>query len=266
MRPYYEYIKNAFKERFAYRIEYIVGIVQRFLALFVQLYLWRALLGQSGPVAAGSGTVSVEDMTTYVLVSILINTFIGNTVINDINDRVRGGQISTDLIKPINFQAYVFSRMLGMNLFRFIFQLLPVLAIGFLILDVQVPTLPYLLLFLFSVFNALIIMFLITFCVGILSFWYMSIWQLSLILSNVIQLFAGRWLPLWFFPEALLRISDFLPFRLLYFAPISVYLGKVEFGEAWFLVVQQLIWIVILFSLSRLMWYGAVRKLVIQGG
>lgn len=266
MRKYYEYIKNSFKELMAYRVEYFVGIVQRFLAIFVQLYLWRALIGQAGQVATDYGVVTMTEMTSYILVSILINTLIGNNVINDINERVRSGQISTDLIKPLNFEMYVFCRMIGRSLFSFLFQLLPVLGISLLFLDIEFPSVINLLLFLVSALNAFVIMFLLAFNLGLLSFWYMSMWQVSLILGNVIQLLSGRWLPLWFFPQALLSVSAFLPFKMLYFVPISIYLGQgsiAEFGQ-WILI--QYIWIVILFAVTRLMWHAAIRKLVFQGG
>ena len=54
MRKYWEYIKNSFKENLTYRVLYFTGILQTVLALVVQLYLWRALVGQAGEVTSSS--------------------------------------------------------------------------------------------------------------------------------------------------------------------------------------------------------------------
>jgi len=266
MRKYYEYIKNSFKEYLAYRVEYISGIIQTLLSLAVQLYLWQALMGQSGQVSTDAGIITLKDMITYVLVVALVDTLARSNVIYDINDRVRSGQISTDLVRPMNFIGYMFCRMAGRSLFNFLLQFLPVLVIGVIFLDISYPTVPDLLFFCITVINALLLTFLLTFSLGILSFWYMQIWQVDILLGTAFQLFAGGWIPLWFFPEVLVKISNFLPFRLVYYVPISIYLGKLDTQDCWFAVLQQVVWIVILYGLTRLMWHFAVKKLVIQGG
>ncbi len=266
MRKYYEYVKNSFKESLAYRSEYFIGITQSLLALLVQLYLWRALLEQSGQAATDMGVITLSEMTTYVFMSTVISTLVSSNVIFYINYRVRSGQISMDLIRPMNFKAYVFCRMIGGSFFNFLFQLLPVLLIGLVFLDFEYASIPNLFLFGITTVNAIMIMFLITYSLGLLAFWYMSMWQVDQQLGAFIGLFSGRWIPLWFFPKILVDMSHFLPFRLIYFVPISIYLGKFEIVDCTYLMMQQLIWIVILFGVTRLMWHAAIKKLVIQGG
>lgn len=266
MRKYFEYIRNAFKADLAYRVDYFVSLAFAFVALFIQLYLWRALLGQSGQASTDMGVITLSEMTTYVLVSVVISTLVDSNVISNISGVIRSGQISMDLIKPMNFQAYVFCSMIGHNFFRFLFRLLPVLAVGIVFLSIEAPSLPNLFLFLVTLVNAIAISFLINFCLGLLAFWYMSIWQVEQIFGRSIDIFSGFWIPLWFFPKILVNISNFLPFRLMYFVPISVFLGKVEPVDCMYLLIQQLIWIVVLFGMTRLMWRMAIKKLVVQGG
>jgi len=266
MRKYFEYVKNAFKESLAYRVEYFMGITQSLFLLLVQLYLWRALLGQSEQASTDMGVITLNEMTTYVLMSTIIATLIYSNVILNINDRIRNGQISMDLIKPVNFKTYMFCNMIGRSFFNFLFQLLPVLAIGLIFIGIDYPSMQNLLLFCVTLVNAIIIMFLIQYSLGLLAFWYMSMWQVEMLLWTLIRLFSGQWIPLWFFPKILVNISNFLPFRLMYFVPISIYLGKVELVDSMYLLIQQLIWIVVLFGMTRLMWRAAIKKLVIQGG
>lgn len=208
----------------------------------------------------------MDDMTTYILVSIMISAVLSSNVIETINDRVRDGQISMDLIRPVSFQAYIFCHMLGRNLFNLLFQLMPILLISWIFIGIEFPSLPHFFIFLVSLFNALIIVFLINYCLGLLAFWYMSMWQVNQLLGRFVELFSGRWIPLWFFPAFLLTVSNFLPFSLMYFTPITIYLEKVALADAMILIIRQSGWIVVLFLVSRLMWQAAIRKLVFQGG
>lgn len=266
MRKYFEYIKNAFKESLAYRVEYFLGITQRLFILLVQLYLWRALLGQSEQASTDMGVITLNEMTTYVLISTIISTLVSSNVIENMSDRIRNGQISMDLIKPVNFKTYMFCSMIGRSFFNFLFQLLPILAIGLIFIGIEYPSMQNLLLFCITLINAILISFLISYSLGLLAFWYMSMWQVDALLWTLIRLFSGAWIPLWFFPKILVNMSNFLPFRLMYFVPISIFLGKVELVDCMYLLIQQLIWIVVLFGITRLMWHPAIKKLVIQGG
>jgi ABC-2 type transport system permease protein len=143
---------------------------------------------------------------------------------------------------------------------------LPVLVITVIFLDFQLPSLPNLILFLVMVVNTLVIMFLIVFNLGLLSFWYMAMWQVDIFFGSLMELFSGRFLPLWFFPQILVSISAFMPFRLMYYVPISIYLGMLDISDCWLAILQQLMWIVILLGITALMWRSAIKKLVIQGG
>ncbi len=266
MRKYYEYIKNSFKEQLAYRISFFMGITQKLFGILIQLCVWQALIGQSGITTSSEGVITIEEMTAYVFISSMISTLLNRDIIIDINERVRDGFISVDLIKPMNFTGYMFCRMTGGSLFTLLFQMLPVLAVAVIFIHLKTPALQDMLFFALSLVGAYMIMFFITFILGLLSFWYTSMWQVVALLDTCINLFAGSWIPLWFFPEVFNTISSFLPFRLMYYVPISIYLGKLEYAECWFAVLQQIIWAGILYGITRLVWHAAIKKLVIQGG
>jgi len=266
MKKYLKFIQIAFKDRLAYRVEYFFGVVGFFFLFLAQLFVWRSLLGQSQQAASNSGVVTLKEMTTYVFVVMIVGIFMRNNIIENMSIRIRNGLIAMDLIKPINFKTYLFSDMIGKSFFNFLFQLLPVLALGLIFLRINYPTVPNFLLFCVTVAGSMVIMFLLSFTLGLLAFWYQSMWQLNALLWAFISLFSGMYIPLWFFPKMLVDISNFLPFRLMYFVPISVFMGKVGLVDCVYLLLQQFLWIVGLFILSRLMWRTAIKKLVIQGG
>jgi len=266
MRVYIQYILNSFKECLAYRVEYFLGTINHVLDLLIQVYIWRALLGSTGETSSSVGVITLQEMVTYAVMSVIINTLIGGDVISRIEERVKNGHIATDLIKPMNFRGLMLADMTGYGMFRIIFELLPVLVLGIISFDIKYPGPENLLLFFITLINGIYLSFTITFGIGLSAFWIFNVWHYERLYSDLLRLFAGSWVPLWFFPDFLVRISAFLPFRLIYYLPISIYLGKTNPNESLFLVMQQFLWIIGLYILTRIIWYRATRKLSIQGG
>ncbi|MBW4082729.1 ABC-2 family transporter protein [Paenibacillus sp. S150] len=205
-------------------------------------------------------------MVTYVIISTTISLLIKNEVIKQMERKIRSGEIAMDLIKPMNFKLIFISDTVGNSIFRLSFQLIPLLAVGSIAFGFQMVQLKILPFFLLSLINAAIIYFLITFIIGLLAFWYMAVWHLQRFLSDLIGLLSGSIIPLWFFPDFLQQISVYLPFRLIYFVPLSIYLGKTEINDIVILMLQQWFWIIVLWIGERLVWSKAINKLVIQGG
>ena len=114
--------------------------------------------------------------------------------------------------------------------------------------------------------GAALLQFLLSYILGLVGFWHSSVWQLGAYQWMLTSLFSGAFVPLWFFPDWLLSISNYLPFRLLYFAPIATYLGKLGVAEAAWLIAQQWMWVAGLLALQRIVWLAGIRKVVSQGG
>ena len=264
MKKYLKFIQISFNNGLAYRVEYFVGTFRNLVILLVQVCVWRALL-TAGPVTTGSGVVTLKEMTTYVVVSSMIGTLLTVNVIPNLNDRINNGQIGMDLLKPVNFQAYSFANMLGQNMFSFLFQMLPILAVGIIFVRMDFPSIPNFLFFLLTMINAIIIAFQVNFGMGLIGFWYMRGWQ-STIIWILNRLFSGAYIPLWFFPQILVTISYFLPLRLMYFAPISIFLGTVTPLDCLYIILQQFGWMIVLYGVIMITWRAAIKKLVIQGG
>ena len=99
------------------------------------------------------------------------------------------------------------------------------------------PTVEAALLALALVPGASLLLFLMSYALGLLGFWHSSVWQLGALLGMLLGLFSGSFIPLWFFPDWLLAVSEYLPFRLLYFAPSATWLGKIAAADAAWLIV-----------------------------
>jgi ABC-2 type transport system permease protein len=263
---YLQYIINSFKETLAYRFEYFIGLINHILSMLAWVYIWKALLGHTGETSSSIGIISLQDMVTYAVVSRMINSLTTSDVITRIEEKVKSGQISTDLIKPVNFRGLMFADMTGFGLYRIIFELPPMLLIGIFCFGIKYPAPENLLLFFIMLINGTILNFTITYGLGLSAFWIYNVWHYERFNSDMTILFSGSWIPLWFYPDFLAKLSEFLPFRLIFYVPISAYLGKINQNEGLFLGLQQILWIIGLHILTSIVWNRATRKLQIQGG
>ena len=266
VRVYIEFMKNTLQSNMAYKFNTFLSLFGHMISLFIQVSIWRALFKGAVQVSTNTGFVTINEMITYVIISTLMSVVISSDAIGRISSKISSGEVSIDLIRPINFMAYVFSEALGNMSFRFIFQILPLSILGISIWGMNYPSFYNALFFSIALVNGIFIHFLLTYTIGLLGFWYLRMWHLRYLVGAVIMLFSGSFIPLWFFPKVLLSISNVLPFRLIYFTPLSIFLDRVEYTESIKLILLQILWIMILFVAQRMVWHKGVKKLVIQGG
>ncbi|MDG5788609.1 ABC-2 family transporter protein [Evansella sp. AB-P1] len=211
--------------------------------------------------------VQFDDMVAYVIVNAIIGGLIYSEIHTNIGKRIVDGSISLDFIKPVNFKAYMFSIQLGENLFRIIFNIVPACLFVIFIWGFTLPETPHqMILFLFALINGVILFFYFNFILGLLVFWFHSPFFVDWVTKAFFQLFAGTVVPLWFYPEFLYKISLFLPFRLITYEPITIYVGQTSLAESWWIIFQQFIWIIVFYLLNKWFWNKSQTIVNIHGG
>jgi ABC-2 type transport system permease protein len=244
----------------------LMQIVGSLLSLAVQISLWKALYANGNEPDTLLGSVSLNEMYAYSVISIAISIFVGNSVIHRMDSKIKTGEIAVDLMKPLNLHFIIISETIGNNLFLAIVQLLPIALVGVMLFDINIPSWTYMLLFMIALVNAFVLNFIISYIFGMIGFWYLSIWQINIIMDGIVRILSGRWIPLWLFPPFLAAVSAFFPYRFIYYEPITIFLGKATVMDSVRIIGLQLIWIAGLFAVATLVWNKGVRKLVIQGG
>ena len=84
--------------------------------------------------------------------------------------------------------------------------------------------------------------------------------------TAVLSFLTGQLIPLAFFPEAVQRLFDFLPFSSMLYAPVMIYLGKYTGSTLMFVLARQAVWVVLLYLLGSLIWRQVVKRLIVLGG
>lgn len=266
---YSKVYRNALLTLNAYKMNTITKIVYSLLLFIIQIYIWEAVYISRDAFQTRFGAVGLNDMITYVFLSASISVFANfeGSAVHRIGQKVVTGEIASDLLRPVSLMGYLFAEYAGSFTYRFFFNLIPVAGVAFVMFRIQIPLRwDEWWLFLLSIFNVGILYFLMTYCVGLLSFWYEKVGNLNILIDSSITLLSGSVIPLWLFPDIVANIIHWTPFPYLYFFPISLALGKLGMQEIWSGLVIQFAWILLLYLLSKLIYKRGISKLTIQGG
>ena len=82
----------------------------------------------------------------------------------------------------------------------------------------------------------------------------------------LLRFLTGQLIPLSFFPGAVQKIFDFLPFSSMIYTPVMIYLGKYTEAELVFVMARQAVWVVLLYFFGSVIWQRVTKRLEVLGG
>ena len=256
-------MKKSFQQKFIYRINTYIQIIGTFIVFFININVWEALYNGKEAIKG----ITLGDMITYIVISTFVQRLSRSNVAYEIASKVKDGSIGIELMKPINIKYYFIFNDLGNNFFYSLFITFPAAIVISVIYDFRID-IDFLQLFMFLIclFLGIYLMFCIHYIFGLLAFWFQTGEYVAFFTRACMTLFSGSTIPLWFYPKTLYSISVMLPFRLVNYEPIQIYLEKISYDEAFRIIFMQIIWIILLLVLEKIMWSHVQNKIVIQGG
>jgi len=254
----------AIKTELAYRFEFFAAILGSVFMMLLVYYLWTAIFN-----SAEAMVMSYNSLITYVCLAQAFSFARPGQrrVISNISQGIRSGNIIFDLVRPADYQVLSFSSTLGSYLMETLLVSLPAYLVALFFFGIDLPASPTAAFgFVVSLGAAFLLVFTFDFFIALLSFWTMSVWGLTYAKIAVTDILAGTLIPLTLFPDWLRGIALLLPFQGMAYTPLSIYTGTIEGTAIWTSIAGQLLWAVVLFGLTRLLWQAARRRLEIQGG
>lgn len=245
-----------------YRANYVTSILGALLQILLLKVVWTAVYAGRGEVDG----VDLSTMVAYVTLTSLQMWFVMQSSTSLVPERVREGKIAADLLRPVGLLEQTFAGQLGRAGVMFPLAVL-VLPLAVLVGDMRLP--PSLAAgagYLVSLVLAVAIALLIGTTLGLIAFWTLEVRGILFIYRHISQFLSGALVPLWFMPDWLRVLSETLPFQAIAATPASIYLGRLTDGAAIRAIGIQLVWVVLLYVLGRIVWRGALHKVVIQGG
>ncbi len=267
-KRYVPFMKAGVQSLIIYRMNFLGFIIGGLIYCFVMFYLWRAVFDSNG--GGMFLGFSMTDMVIYLFLSNTTSQLTFSSVSNDIGEEIKDGSIAMRLLKPVNTDlSYLFNELGGVLLKLVIFVIPMILGLEiyrYCVTGTIMFNAINFLLYVLSAILAYIISFRINLCFGFIAFYVKNLWGIGILKNSIIGFLSGSLIPLAFMPEGLRLCLEYMPFASMSYTPVMIYMGKYGAYEILFRLGIQVVWAVLLYGLSKLIWLGAIKKLCVQGG
>ena len=193
----------------------------------------------------------------------------------EISTLIRTGNIAYELVRPVKLYWFWFARQIAGRTAPVILRAIPMIFVAAFVFPLigadnwalHAPaSLVSLLLFLVSVFAAMLLASTFSTIISISLFWTISAGGVSNLFPVLILSLCGIIIPLPFYPDWMQPILRALPFRGLMDVPFQIYVGKMLPQTAIIEIGIQCLWIIGLIAFSNFLLNRGVRRVVVQGG
>jgi len=261
-KKYITLMKTSIQQTVAYRSNFFISMLVTALLFISSFFLWKSVF-------LGKDSLSFytwETMKAYLMVAFICNTLLSWYSESSISRKILDGSVAMDLTKPFDFYFARLFETIGSSVFE---ALIIAVTSVFLVLSLRIPVpseLSTWIMFLLSVFMALIIKYEIVFLFSTFTFVTTSYLGIQWTRAAVTNLLSGGLMPLVFFPEGVLNVLKELPFSYIVSFPASIFLNQVNFTQFSLLFIKEILWIIILFILGKAFFALNIKKVTINGG
>ncbi|MDD4352876.1 MAG: ABC-2 family transporter protein [Candidatus Nanoarchaeia archaeon] len=258
INKYSEFFKMEIKEDLADRSRFILWIISKPISMMINILIWTAIFSNSNSLSIGG--FSIGQTINYFLFQAVFGNIIFNNISEKIGAKIYSGELSTSLLKPVNFSISMVSKSLGGRFFSLIYESIPTHAIAMLFFGMQIYNKPAIILSIISLFLGLLINCFFSLSWSLLYFKTLNYMPLERIKRFVIQFISGFYLPLNFFPLALQNVLKFLPFNFLLYEPTKIFLNIYSFKEILGVMLIQIVWIIVLYGTFNFFFKITLKK------
>lgn len=263
MRKYLYIFKATLIENLQYIINIILGFLGFFITIYIFVNLWQYMYLDTSNIING---YTFNQMIWYVLFTEIMWYGTRNrTLINQISQDIRDGNIAYNINKPYNYAFYIIAKHFGEIAIKFFLYLIIGVIIGITFAGpianfncINLPAIIIVTLF------AILINSIIRITISMLSFWIEDASPIHWIYDKII-LILGTLFPIEVFPIWLQPIIKYSPiFAVSYGAAKLV----VDFSLEMFvsIITSQIIYLAVSLGLLMIIYKKGVKKLNVNGG
>ena len=247
---------NSVKKNLAYRANTFIMMISVLFSFGVMYYFWTSIYSQGNQI----GSYSLNEIISYyIFVTIFELLFTANTAWS-IGEEIKNGQITSSVLKPIGYLEYKFAQSSGAFLYRMMFFAPIIIVVLFLLrglLTQPADNFGYLFFVILAVMSY-ILNYLIYYIVGIVSFWVADNYGFFFACMVVISFMQGQWMPLDLLPGWFATLGNYLPFKYLFFVPVTIASGTTSFDYTMILI--PTLWITALYFFAHFLYIRGIKK------
>ncbi|MDT0341692.1 ABC transporter permease [Streptomyces litchfieldiae] len=257
---------NGFRRYATYRIATAAGVFTNTVFGFILAYTFIALWSERPRLG---GYDQAEALAFVWIGQALIGamSLLGGGFQEELQERIRSGDVAIDLYRPVDLQLWWLASDLGRGAFQLLARGAVPMAAGTLAFELALPVSPLSwALFLVAVGLGVVVSFAIRYLVALTAFWLLDGTGMSMISTLAAIFFSGMLLPLTVFPGAFGDVVRWLPWAAILQVPADVLLGQYQGAGVLGAFVFQACWAVVLLLAGRAVQAVATHRVVVQGG
>jgi ABC-2 type transport system permease protein len=266
-KKYANIFRASLSERMAYRGDFLLGTILRFLPMITTILLWRAVYAGSGQTSLAG--FNYNQMICYLLLVHISRMFssMPNLAAGIARD-IREGTLKRYLIQPMDMIGYLLSYRVAHKVAYIVTSALPYGLLFYLCRGYfqEFPDALTLAAFALSLVLAFLVGFFFEVCVGMVGFWFLEVTSLLYIVMTLNFFISGQMLPLDLLPEPWVSILKFLPFQYMAYFPAVVFLKHVQGAELVGYLFAEAAWALAFMILARVLYRMGLRRYSAYGG
>ena len=254
--------RNGLHNEMVFRSDFFMGIVRIVLRALLLFALWQALYEGKTRIDG----ITLETMVFYALASIVFEILISSKIEGTISGDINSGNISMMFARPLKYPETLLLGQVSTTGVNMILRVLPYSLILIVIYFTMNPAVVISVPLILSALLSYVLFSLYQMFFGLISFWTMEITGIIEARDAAMLVFSGSMIPLWFFPDWLFRLAEYLPFQAMFHTPLSIMIRKLEGRSAWEAITVQALWLLVFSVLVYLVWIKAKRRVVVNAG
>ena len=247
---------SALAANLAYRGAVAIWVVTSVIQPLVFIVVWRTVAG-----SGRTGGYTAEQFVAYFLVMMVVDhlTFIWHMW--EFEYRIRNGAFSPLLLRPVHPIHNDVCENVSYKLVGLVGILPAAVALGVIFhADLSGTTAWTVLAFLPAVLLAMVLRFVVEWCVALSAFWLTKVSAMNAVFFSLFTFLGGQFAPLSVLPAWMQTLAAWTPFPWTLAFPVEVLLGRRSGADLLVGYAAQLIWIAIAVGLLRLLWGRATRR------
>lgn len=254
--------KAAIALQLQYRVSLLIWLTWSILQPVVSLTVWSTVAVATGGQVGGFGP---RDFAAYFLIGMWVTHLTFTWVMHEFEFRVRHGQFSPKLLRPVHPIHGDIADNIGYKLLT-----APVLALATLVLiyafQPRISPEPWAVAtFVPVLLLAFWIHFLTGWTLALAAFWITRVSAVNSLYFIATVFLSGAWVPLTLLPAPIQWLSWLLPFRWMLAFPVELLMGRLTLSDTMLGLGMQLAWAVAVFAIWRVSWGRAVRQYTAVG-
>ena len=264
---YWKLFDIGLQNTFVYRWNFLLRMVFGVVPLFGMVFIWKAIFHSTK--GAPINGYDYAGMIFYFLLTVFLDNLITPTEDEwQIAAEIRDGKISAYLTKPMSYLGYRLCTYLSYRLLYIAVVFVPILILAWIFRDaIRLPahalTWPA---FALSTAMAAGLQFFIAYSLAMIAFWVLEISTIVFLCYSFEYFLSGHIFPLDIMPAWLTGFIKWSPFTYELYFPAQVGMERIQGTALAEGLAIQAGWLLVAWSLARLLWSRGVRKYQAVGG